>query len=729
MESIENKTVTFGDFELDEGRRLLFQRGIMVNLNPKAFDLLLVLIQNRGEILSKEELLNQVWENQFVEENNLSVQISALRKIFGERKGEHQFIATIPGKGYKFVHDLNDSNGEIVIENHSFSRIVIEEEVEERRGDAEMQRRGERKFLLSSSSSPSLFFSLVFFMLAVGGVWWWQKNRAAENAFITAPIKQLTTNGKVNIAALAPDGKVFAYVTNDLGARTLWLGRVEGGNHLQLQLPSEAVYSDLAFSPDGDALYFSFRDDKNPKSALYKMPVSGGAMQKVLDDVSNFKLSPDGGRITFARRTEAGDADVIFITDLNSAERREIARFPKSSAVFGSLSWSPDGKRLALSVNGEGKLYQPHELLLIETASGAIERVKGDDWRDINGTVWLADGSGLIVTAISEKSHSSVPQYRVRHVSLPDGASREITNDRSSYGASLGLSADGKTLLSVEHRQLNNIWIAPVEDFSRARQITFSSFGKYDGLWGMDFAPDGKLIYTTSDTQSQYIAAMNADGSDSKPLTASGTIDSQLTVSNDGRYIVFLSNRTGNFNVWRMDIDGANPTQLTFEGNAFQSFVSADSRHVYYKSWENQTGEMRRVSIDGGAPEILTDKETSWGGASPDGKYIAASYSPDGKHRLTVFDAAMHQIIKQFDVPKTATTSMGLRWTPDSRAIVYRDWSYGYWKHPIDGGEPQQFAGLPQEKFYNFAFSKDGKQFAFVRGQEIRDVVIISSNK
>ena len=67
---------------------------------------------------------------------------------------------------------------------------------------------------------------------------------------------------------------------------------------------------------------------------------------------------------------------------------------------------------------------------------------------------------------------------------------------------------------------------------------------------------------------------------------------------------------------------------------------------------------------------------------------------------------------------------MATEWSPDSLAVVYRDYNFGYWRQPIDGGEAKRLEGLPKEKFYNFAFSKDGKWFAFVRGQEIRDVVL-----
>jgi len=123
---------------------------------------------------------------------------------------------------------------------------------------------------------------------------------------------------------------------------------------------------------------------------------------------------------------------------------------------------------------------------------------------------------------------------------------------------------------------------------------------------------------------------------------------------------------------------------------------------------------------------ILNDKETSWGSFSPDGKYFAASYKTD-KHRLAVFSAETNKVIKQFDFPKNGSAYMGLHWTLDSEAVAYRDFNYGYWLQPTDGGEPRRMENLPKEKFYNFAWSKDGKQFAFVRGQEIRDVILFGN--
>lgn len=739
MEAATHKTYLFSDFTIDPRRRTLLKQGTPVALNPKAFDLLFLLVERGGEILSKNALLETVWADQFVEENNLTVHISALRKALGERKGENQFIVTVPGKGYKFVADVDkaDEESEFTIENHSISRITVEEFIETEQNGHSAQpkeivapRTRNRPGWLKQNRLAIVGVVLTLAVLGFGGYFWRQiarTNYAGGVSFAQPNIKQLTTNGKVAIAALAPDGKTFAYVVNDSGQRSLWLGFVDGGNHLLLRPAAEdARYSNLAFAPDGNRLYFSFKNDKNSNFVLYRMPVSGGVQEKVLDGIDNFSLSPDGRQIAFGRRE--GEKDLLFVADLNGTEQHEIASFPKNEAVvFNTLSWSPDGRRLAFSKSKDMKSLG-NDLVIVEIASGKIQLIENEIWRDTAKTVWLKDGSGIIAHAVKHDSWTSVPQYHLFQVEVPGGTTREITNDLSSYDSSLDLSQKSDALLTIVHRQLNNIWVAPADNLSAAKQITFGSFGKYDGLWGMDFTPDGKIIYTNSDTQSQFISEMNADGSRSKPLTAPGMIDSQLSVSNDGRYIIFQSNRNGgDFDIWRMDVDGGNPKQLTFGDRNFQSFVSADNRWVYYKSWENDVGELRRVSIDGSTPEILNDKETSWLSFSPDSKYFAASYKTD-KYRLAIFEAATNQIIRQFDLPKNATMSIGSRWSPDSRAVAYRDRNDGYWLQAIEGGEPQKMEGLPKEKFYNFAWSKDGQQFAFVRGQEIRDVVLIRNS-
>src|SRR5215470_11074878 len=99
----------FGDFRLDTAKRLLRRLdGATVPLTPRVFETLLYMVEHRSIVLDKERLMEAVWSDSIVEENNLSQNISTLRRIFGETPGSHSYIVTVPGRGYRFVADVSE---------------------------------------------------------------------------------------------------------------------------------------------------------------------------------------------------------------------------------------------------------------------------------------------------------------------------------------------------------------------------------------------------------------------------------------------------------------------------------------------------------------------------------------------------------------------------------------------------------------------------------------------
>src|SRR5947199_2109611 len=118
----------FGLFRIDVTERVLLSPQGVVLLTPKAFDTLLVLVENNGHVLSKEELMGKVWPDSFVEENNLAQNISVLRKALGEGQ---KFIETVPKRGYRFVADVREAveeGEEIILRERTRTRIVVEDE-------------------------------------------------------------------------------------------------------------------------------------------------------------------------------------------------------------------------------------------------------------------------------------------------------------------------------------------------------------------------------------------------------------------------------------------------------------------------------------------------------------------------------------------------------------------------------------------------------------------------
>jgi DNA-binding winged helix-turn-helix (wHTH) protein len=110
--SNSSKTIyEFGPFRIDMERYLLLRDNEPIPLSPKVFETLLFLVENRGRVGKKDEIINSVWPDTFVEESNLAQNVFLLRKALGEEKNEHRYIVTIPGVGYRFVAPVREFDG------------------------------------------------------------------------------------------------------------------------------------------------------------------------------------------------------------------------------------------------------------------------------------------------------------------------------------------------------------------------------------------------------------------------------------------------------------------------------------------------------------------------------------------------------------------------------------------------------------------------------------------
>ena len=721
----------FANFIVDPTKRLLLKDGKAVPLSSKAFDLLTALINRQGDVVSKEELIETIWPDQFVEESNLTVQISTLRKALGEMPGENQFIVTVPGKGYKFVGEDNPVQQAITIENHSYSQIVIEDEIEEMAYDGSL---GDRRRQLTSPSKNwlsrnwilAVAIAAVSLVVAIAAFYTF-RNRISPSKDLLSKfqIRQLTNKGNVRFATMSPDGKLFAYVTGQVGLETLWLGRIDGGEDTILQKPAGSEYFSLAFSPDGKQLYFTSRSGPDAVPTLFKVAAAGGSdAEQLFEAIHNFTLSIDGTQIAYPRFNRELKKDEIFVLDLASLQRRLIPlNEPTIRFSFKSLSFSPDGQRIAFGIAGPD---ESQRLATARIADGTIEELNSTDFGEIKNTIWSSDGNSLILTATEHHAHSSVPQFRVWSVTLPSGEARTIASDLSSYGEALRLSSSG--LLTIENRRMESVWVASANDLANAKLVTAAAFGKYDGLSGLAWTMDDQIVFVASDTRNEVVSMMNADGSGRKQLSTPGSLDDHLAVSPDDKYIVFESDRGGGSDIWRMNLQGGEIIQLTFEKTASLPCISFDSKSVYYSASNGLFNILKRVPIDGGVPVAMTDKESDSCSISPDGLSFAVLYQTD-KTRLATFSNEGGKPTTQYELARTASLRSSPRWAPDGKSLIYNDANFGYWKQPIQGGPPSRLEGLPEERMYDFAWSRDGTHLAFVRGQEVRDVVLFTDQK
>jgi len=723
MEVLIAKYFRFADFELDGTRRLLTKCGEPVDLNSKTFDLLFALVENHGRVLSKNDLLDRVWRGQFVEEGNLKVQVSTLRKIFGEKKGEHRFIVTVPGRGYSFVAPLR-SDDDVVMERHRISRVLVEEQISENDDpDQELPNIGSLRTERPQTSwirRSRVFLALSIFgvaALAAGG-YMIEQGRSAKNSapFQQMSIRRLTNLGNVATATISPDGKLFAYAAQEREQQSLWVGHVDGGEPVKIRSAADVIYLSIKFTPDGSTIYYTTSENFAPGS-LYRIPVFGGAPEKIRDNFKTLTFSPDGKQFAFLGTNERTKMPVLFTADVTSGNTRELTLPTSGIAVdWHSPTWAPDGLSIALAAKvGSDEVT----VFGINVADGSISRLTSHSWKDIRSMTWLPGRNGLVAVA----TENETVYWQLWHVSCSDGSVRRLTTDLSFYGV-VASSSDG-ALLSTEGKNQSNIWTAPVSDLSSAKQITFGSPGQDDGWAGIAWTADRRIVYTADTDTGTNIWIMESDGKNRKQIIPNGGLNYDPSLTADGRFLVFQSNRSGHWAIWRSDLDGNNMLQLSGDGEAGQPNVSPDGKWIVYENTADGAGELWRMSIDGSDRIKLSDQIVEWPAISSNGRFVACGLYLKDQVKLAILPINGGEPIKLFDVPRLFNLRFGAHWTPEGKALTYRDWANGIWKQDVDGGEPRRIDGLPEEKLTAYGWSPDGKQIAFGRLVIPRDVVMI----
>lgn len=546
-----------------------------------------------------------------------------------------------------------------------------------------------------------------------------------------AKMTALTTGGKINgedingQVSISPDGKYVVSAANDSNQQpSLWLRQVSTSSLVRIVPPENGGYLGTTFSPDGESIYYVATLERNKfVPTLYRIPLLGGTPAKVLDRVdSPVGFARDGSQFAYVRRNQSDMSLMVANTD-GSGEPRTIAiaKQPHGFSTSGP-SWSPDGKQIACGMfNGVGPGYAT--VVNVPVEGGTPTPVGSEKWASVGRVLWLADGSGLVITAQPESSSIGT---QVWFLPYPNGPARRITNDLNGYGEnSVGVTADSGTIATIQQINASSIWItAPNEDESRARQILKTNLPDT-----VSWTSDGRVVYASRTGENWDIWISNADGSQTRQLTADAFIDHEPSAAADGRYVVFQSNRSGARNLWRIDADG-NLRQLT-EGNYVDSnpVCSADGRSVVFVSQRSGVTSLWRVGIEGGSPVQLTDHAAQLPSISPDGKLISYFYFDEpanNQPKLAIIRLEGGAPVNTIDLPRSVQP-IAFAWLPDGQSVAYLDNSSGIlnvWSQPVNGGAPKQLTNFKSEFVSSFAISRDGRIAAY-RFSATRDIVLI----
>jgi eukaryotic-like serine/threonine-protein kinase len=539
--------------------------------------------------------------------------------------------------------------------------------------------------------------------------------------FQRVKLAKLTNSNKVRNAAISPDGKFVMYVSEEHGQQSIRRREVATPGDLQIMLPASIRITGLAFSRDGNYVYFYI-----DCCALYRMSTQGGDLQKIITDINSpVTLSNDGKQIAFTRYYPNDRRALLVANSDGTAEHQLTVHQKPDFLTFFAPAWSPDGKMIATSAGSYDDYYY-YYVLGIQPETGLEQRLTPEKWRWIEQVAWMPDGRGLVMIAKDMASNS--PPNQVWYLPYPGGEAWQVTHDTNDY-RDVSLTADGSTLATVQNDQLSNIWAASYTDLGATVQIT-AGMNRYGQV---SWTPDGRIVYTSKDGGSWHIYTMGADGSNQHLLTPDFS-SYDPSVSPNGRYIVFTSTRSGLPQIWRMDLDGGNLKQLSSGHGGVLPRCSPDSKWVVYTSVGTQKRTLWKVPIEGGEPAQLSDLYLSGAAISPDGKWIASSYWNEQLNtfwKVVILPFNGGQPKQVLDIT-TYPAESDLRWSPDGKALAFIGYNNGtsnIWLQSLLGGQPKQLTFFTTDKIFSFDWSRDGNTLVCSRGAETGDVVLISSSK
>jgi len=719
MESLPN--YEFGRYQLDPGQKILLRDGARVPLNPKTFQMLLVLVEAEGRVVSKDELMAKVWPDAVVEESNLTKNISLLRKALGNDSESAEFIETIPKIGYRFVartlQRLN-SDGELPpASNHQASNLL----------PSAIRPRGRRRFGLYLVTGLILIAATTLTLRWVK----WPETRNPKSPFAQMQIRRLTSSNNAFEAAISPNGKLVSYILGNAGSQSLWLKDLAAGKETQLIAPALVRYRGLAFSRDGNFIYYSRRQLSESVFVLYQIPITGETPVKLLSGVdSAVTVSPDGRQLAFVREDETTRESALMISKSDGTAERKLAVCitPNSFSLDGP-SWSPDGKLVAIAKMIPSPDFH-FRLTAVRVTDGVEQSIGEIKWAWMMRVAWLAEGSELVVVGRLRWKGTNTQLW---HISYPRGELQRITNDLDDY-RNLSLTTD--KLVTVQSEVRSDIWVVQPDNPDKAIQITNAPTDR-NGL-GLDWTQDGRIVYTSDAGGHQNLWIMGANGSQRRQLTPdSDDHDISPVISSNDGYIVFHSSRSGASRIWRINTDGSNLTELSRGTHDSRPQYSPNGNWIVYSAEHSEKKSQRVVmkipATDGASePVPLADKFTDYPVVSPDSRWIACAYREETASplKIALLPIAGGSLVRLLDIPCFPWPTV--RWHPNGRALCYldpKDNSSNVWLFPLDGGNPEKLTDFRGERIFEYAWSRDGRSLACARGTENRDVVLIEGIK
>lgn len=627
----------FGPFRVDVSRHVVMRHGQPLALSPKSFHLLLLLMRGRGRLVTRDQLMTGLWPDTFVEDTNLSFQLSVLRKALGD---DAHCIETVPKHGYRFsapVRTIQPAEGEATGDGGCGRDALPPPPPPESSG------------LRLPHGTPAHaawfkgFRSVLLAALVAGLAWLAAVGRRstdveADRLARTVASPLTTLPGEEKVPSLSPDGSQVAFEWDGPTGDNfdIYVKLVGQGEPLRLTTHPDRD-SNASWSPDGRWIAF-MRGFTGRQPQVLVMPALGGT-ERVIETGHSVHLR--GGGVTLAMRLlewtrdgrwVAGGGEGpngqkgIWLIDVEGGPPRQLTETPPPFLMDHSPAMSPDGRFMAF-VRGITKSI--NALYVLPLTAGA---------RPSGPPVELFDATPLGLIGLAWAG----PRTLVYSVAGHEGPSRAyrlgLTQDGlaaaggptplpfGEQATAIAVARSGRLVYASRFSDVN-LWRVDLTQPEQGPQEVHA--GRSTLVEGTpDFSPDaGRVAFASSRSGTQEIWLMNADGSGLRQLTALGGPNcANPQWSRDGTRILFSAAPRASGGLFLLDPETSRTVRLeTGPGYALEGRWSRDGQWIYFSRQTTETipdANVWRMPARGGTAVQLTQRGGIAAQESHDGRWL-----------------------------------------------------------------------------------------------------------